>query len=74
MIETAILTIRGKRFLFRSFDDCGGEFADRPETPGMNDSPLIQAGQTARGDALLVPPQGVLTRLSNLPHSAEVSQ
>lgn len=78
MIETAILTIRGERFLFRSFDNRLGEQAEADRvpdpTPGISFETLPpNAGHTEpQGTRLSTPVPGSLRSFSNLPHSSGV--
>lgn len=80
MIETALIRIRGERFLFRSFDNRLGEQpeADREThlTPGISFETLpVRAGDTEpQGTRLSTPVPGSLRSLSNLPHLSGVAR
>ena len=71
MIETAILTIKGERFLFRSFDNGLGENAerDRHSISTTAADPLLKMAVATRGVGAVPHPSGLgSTRLFSSSH------
>ncbi len=79
MIDQAILTIGGKRYFVRSFDQCCGQLSDRSEASGPDHLSFPIPGVVTPSDAgtrggTVVPTPCVPARLFVSLHTSEISR